>query len=322
MPCLSLRVIPAVAASALLFAACGGGTDSGIKDAPLAVDAGAEGGPAPPSDSGGADAPASPDSTVPAADTLASNRDRLLATYLVHLKANPAPQSNGLAGGTLTGVCDLWKKLAPSPQSAFLTLTARLQGSKLANDGASMLVHVTRLYRIAGGAGATSTDPGSCGGGENNRLILSMDSRLQESLLSANANKGAKGAQGKPDIADLSPGTFWRDSHDLGGAHAPFDTSDETDVDGPRGQVQYFKDPASSAAKSALGRTDLLALVDPFALEIDQDYDCPHNSNPLCPYTLYGALCFPGPSKLGSALYSEKYGSFDPTWQPTDCITK
>jgi len=314
MRALSKRLLAWVAASAALFAACGGGSDGGIAPVPPAVDSGAEGSVAVPNDSGGAeDGPASTDAAGPGADTLASNRDRLLGTYLAHLKANPAPQSNGLAGGTLVGVCDLWKKLAPSPQAAFLTLTARLQGSKLASDGASMLVHVTKLYRIAGGEGATSTDPGACGGGENNRLILSMDSSLQASLSKANANKGAKGPQGKPDIADQPTGTFWRDSHDLGGAHAPFDTSDETDTDLPRGQVQYFKDPASSAATSALGRTDLQTLIDPLALEIDQDYDCPHNSNPLCSYTLYGALCFGGAAKLGSALYVEKYGSFDPT---------
>lgn len=320
---LSLRLIVLTAASSAVFSACGGGSDSGIKDVPPGVDSGAEGGPTAPNDSGGGgDGATSTDSAVPEADTLAANRDRLLVTYLAHLKANPAAQSNGLAGGSLTGVCDLWKKLAPSPQGAFLTLTARLQGSKLASGGASMLAHVTKLYRIAGGDGATSTDPGACGGGENNRLILSMDSSLHDSLLSANTNKGAKGPSGKPDIADQPTGTFWRDSHDLGGAHAPFDTSDETDTDSPRGQVQYFKDPASTAAKGALGRTDLATLVDPLALEIDQDYDCPHNSNPLCSYTLYGALCFPSPSKLGSALYTEKYGSFDPMWQPADCTAK
>ena len=78
----------------------------------------------------------------------------------------------------------------------------------------------------------------------------------------------------------------------------------------------------SAAAKAALGRTDLMTLIDPYALEVDQDYDCPHNSNPSCSYTTYGSLCFPGPSKLGTALYTEKYGDFEPTWQPIDCAGK
>ncbi|HSO32917.1 MAG TPA: hypothetical protein VLT33_10375, partial [Labilithrix sp.] len=302
--------------------ACGGAGDGGGDAVAPGAEAGADA-PFTGSDAGEQDGHTLPfDAAAPPVDALPANRDRLLATYLAYLKANPAPQTNGLAGGSLTGVCDLWKKLAPSPQGTFLTLTARLQGSKLASDGASMLAHVTTLYRIAGGDGATSTDPGSCGGGENNRLMMSMDSQLQDSLLAANLDKGGKGTKGKPDIADQPAGTFWRDSHDLGGAHAPFDTSDETDADMPRGQVQYFKDPSSTAAKSALGRTDLKTLVDPLALEIDQDYDCPHNSNPLCSYTLYSPICIPGAAKLGTELYTTKYGTFEPDWQPADCSPK
>lgn len=65
-------------------------------------------------------------------------------------------------------------------------------------------------------------------------------------------------------------------SHDLGGAHAPFDISDETDNGAPRGQVQYFSDLTGAAATAPLGRTDLTTLVDPYAREMDQDYDCLH----------------------------------------------
>src|SRR4051812_49389327 len=196
------RPIAIVALTAGAFSACGGASDSGED----LVGPGAGGGsdaPPIPNDGGDQDGHTLPfDAAPPAADTLADNRDRLLATYLAFLKANPVAQTNGLAGGSLTGVCDLWKKLAPSPQGAFLTLTARLQGSKLASDGTSMLAHVTKLYRIAGGDGATATSPGSCGGGENNRLMLSMDSQLQGTLLTANLNKGGNGTMGKPDIAD------------------------------------------------------------------------------------------------------------------------
>jgi hypothetical protein len=279
----------------------------------------------PPGDAGAGDASSQSDGTVAPKDTLADNRDRLLATYLAYLKANPGPpQSNGLQGSSLTGVCDLWRALNPSAQGAYLTLTARLQGSVLATDGSSMLFHLTKLYRIAGGENATATDPGSCGGGEFNRLILSMDDALRVSMLAAYDNKGANGPSGKADIADVpaGSGSFWRDTHDVGGTHKPFDTSDETEHGAPRGQVQYFKDPNSAVAKAPLGRVDLMTLTDPNALEIDQDYDCPHNSNPLCSYTTYGALCFPGSSKKGTELYTENYGSFDATWQPADCAGK
>jgi hypothetical protein len=256
-------------------------------------------------------------------DTLSANRDRLLTTYLAYLKATPGAQSNGLDGAKLTGVCDLWKTLVPSAQGVYLTLTARLQGSKVTKDGASMLSHALKLYRIAGGDGATATDPGMCGG-DGNRVFLSMDPPLHDALIAASTNKGQPVTGGKSDIEDVQIGanSFWRDSHDLGGAHAPFDISDETDNGAPRGQVQYFKDVTSAAAKAALGRTDLMTLIDPYALEVDQDYDCPHNSNPLCAYTTYGSLCFPAASKLGTELYTEKYGAFDPTWKPVDCAGK
>ncbi len=288
-----------------------------------APDAGAEDtGQSPDAPADAASAVDAGDGATPApSDTLSSNRDRLLATYLAYLKATPGAQSNGLDGSKLAGVCDLWRALVPAAQGVYLTLTARLQGSHLSADGSSMLWRVVKVYRIAPGDGATATLPGMCGGGEGNRIIVSMDMPLHEALIAANTNKGQANAGGKSDIEDIKIGgnDFWRDSHDLGGPHGPFDLSDETDNGGPRGQVQYFKDVTSAAARAPLGRTDLMTLVDPYALEMDQDYDCPHNSNPLCAYTTYGAACFPGPSKLGVALYAEKYGGYDPTWQPVDC---
>ncbi|MGZ3422293.1 MAG: hypothetical protein ACXWUG_20075 [Polyangiales bacterium] len=260
-----------------------------------------------------ADAPSS-------ADDLSSNRDRLLGTYYTFLKTSvTTPQSNGLSGASVSSVCDVWTKLAPSPRAVFLTLTARMQGSKLRVDGSSMLSHVVKVYRIVGGDGSTATDPGSCGGGEANRMIMSMDAVLQAAQKAASDHKGAKQSDGKYDIADASGGTFWRDSHDLGGAHAPFDISDETDQGAPRGQTQYFKDPTSMLAKSPLGRQDLATLVDPLALEMDQDYDCVHNSNPSCSYVTYGPACFPETSKSGTDIYTSKYGSIEPAWKPKDC---
>jgi hypothetical protein len=118
------------------------------------------------------------------------------------------------------------------------------------------------VYRIAGGDGATATDPGQCGG-DGNRLFLSMDAHLHDALIAASTNKGQPNGA-KPDIEDvpIGAGSYWRDSHDLGGSHAPFDISDETENGAPRGQVQYFEDPASAAAKSPLNRTDLKTLVD------------------------------------------------------------
>jgi hypothetical protein len=243
------------------------------------------------------------------------NRDRLLATYFDHLKAHPdQQQSNGLIGRDLVDVCDLWDRLDTSSQATFLTLTARLQGSILGADGSAALDHVTALYRVVGGEGAVDADPGSCGGGEFNRMIMSMDPQLHDALVAASDNGGDAG-----DLADVLPDTVWHDSGDVAGPHSPFDLSDETDEGGPRGQVQYFRDPASPLANTPLGRLDVQDLVDPFALEMDHDYDCAHNSNPTCEYTFYGPLCFPESTKLGTDIYSDKYGDFDPAFRPAAC---
>ncbi len=301
----------------LLLAACGssGGatvTDAGSNDVQTAQDTGTT---ADASDAS-QDAMTNP---ACAGDTLDANRNRLLQTYYEYLKANATtPQSNGLSN-TVTSALDVWQKLDPSSQGVFLTLTARMQGSILGKDGASMLSHVTKLYRCVGGQGATSSDPGSCGGGEYNRMIMSMDAELHDAQLAANQDKGALQPNNEYDIGDVVPSSFWRDSHDLGGPHAPFDISDETDTGAPRGQTQYFSDPKSTLANSPLGRQDLMTLVDPYAIEMDQDYDCVHNSNPLCTYTTYGTLCFPETAEVGTQIYTSTYGSYGASYVPVSC---
>jgi hypothetical protein len=257
---------------------------------------------------------------APPADTIDANRGRLLSAYLDYLIANPSQtQSNGLSGASLTSVCDLFARLDPSSRDVFLTLTARMQGSTLGSDGSSMLSHITRLYRVSGGQGATASDPGSCGGGEYNRMIMSMDSALHAAQLAANRDQGARQANGRYDIADIPAPSFWRNSHDLGGPHAPFDLSDETNQGAPRGQTQYFSDPTSTLASSPLGRLDLMTLIDPYAVEMDQDYDCIHNSNPDCTYITYGPLCLPQASALGTAIYTKSYGDYGAGWRPAGC---
>ncbi|MEZ4222865.1 MAG: hypothetical protein R3B13_18125 [Polyangiaceae bacterium] len=251
-------------------------------------------------------------------DDLASNRQRLLDSYFSFLKASvTVPQSNGLSGQDVSSSCELWQKLDPSARAVFLTLTARMQGSRLGSDQSSTLVHVMRVYRIAGGKGASPTDPGSCGGGEFNRMILAMDATLQAALLAAHEHKGASQTGGKPDVADIPADKPWRDSHDLAGPHAPFDRSSETEAAAPRAQAHFFADPKSLVANTPLGRQDLQTLVEPLALELDQDYDCIHDSNPLCSYVTYGPLCLPQPSLVGTVLFENNYGAFDASWAPS-----
>jgi len=283
------------AIAVVVIAACGGG--------------GGNGGP----DGRGGDAAANAD----AAPALA-NRDRLLATYLAYLQTQDTPQSNGLLGADLPDVCALWTALDPSSRETFLTLTARLDGSLLI-DRTSMLDHATRLYRLTGGQGATGSDPGSCGGGEYNRMVVAIDPALHDVLVAANVHQGAPDGNGQVDLEDIPQGGFWRDSHDAGGTHAPFDLSDETEGGAPRGQVQFFVDTSSAAATSALGRLDLEGLVEPYAMEMDHDYDCTHNSNPSCTYVLYGPFCAPMTSLPGTEIYVASYGDYGPSWTPTGC---
>jgi hypothetical protein len=239
------------------------------------------------------------------------SRDRLIRGYFDQLQLDPVrTMSNGLRGADLPDVCALWDGLTPSAQATFLTITARLEGSILETDGSTMLDHVVTAYRIVGGIGSTGTDPGDCGG-EGNRLFVSIDPALHAALVEANQT-----GQG---LADIPPGGAWHESGDLAGPHEPFTMSDETEDGAPRGQIHFFADPASAVANQPLGRVDVEDVVDPFAMEMDQDYDCVHNSNPACEYTFYGPLCLPEPTELGVTIYTRNYGSFDPTWRPTGC---
>jgi len=307
-----------------LILACGGPNgsdpnDSGSSDVGTTTDAGNDA-PTTTDGSSGDAAKDAPVNTACLGDTLDANRNRLLETYYQFLETVSTPQSNGLSQSNVTSALDVWKQLDPSSQAVFLTITARMQGSVLGTDGSSMLSHITKIYRITGGQGATSTDPGTCGGGEYNRMIMSMDSALHVAQLAASQHQGALQSNNEYDISDVVPTSYWRDSHDLGGSHAPFDISDETNGGAPRGQTQYFQDWNSTLAKSPLGRQDLMTLVDPQTIEMDQDYNCPHDSNPLCEYTTYGSLCFPQTSEIGTQIYTDSYGSYGASYSPASCL--
>lgn len=252
--------------------------------------------------------------TTPTADTgdpPASERDRLLRTYLAHLQRFPnLTQSNGLRGADLGDVCALWGALQPSGRDTFLTITHRLEGATLA-DGSNALQHVVTVYRVVGGENATSSSHGSCGGAEFNRLMMSMDPELHAALVAANGPG--------PRIDDIPTNGEWHGSSDLAGPHDPFTLSDETEDGAPRGQVHFFLDPGSAVANAPLGRMDLEDLVDPLALEMDQDYDCAHNSNPDCDYTFYGPFCLPEATRQGTDVYRATYGDFGEGWTPQGC---
>jgi hypothetical protein len=251
---------------------------------------------------------------------LDANRDRLLATYLERLRSIPeVRQSNGLVGRELETACDLWDKLDPSSRGVFLTITHRLGGSKLGVDGSTMLDHVVALYRVSGGRNASDAAAGSCGGFEYNRMFMSMDKELHAVLVAANSHRGKPQLGGARDISDIRSNSYWRESRDLLGPHKPFDQSDETEAGAPRGQTQFFRDPLSALAHKPLGRLDVSSVIDPFALEMDQDYDCIHHSNPSCSYIFYGRACLPRKRRPGAEIYTRDYGDYEADWKPSAC---
>ncbi len=294
-----LRRALTVTAALLMLAACAAETAKATASAAEAPAASATPGAAPTTTT---------DGITSTADTLAANRARLLNAYYATARAKDP---------TIASACAVAKSLTPSAVAVFETLTARLQGSTRASDGRSMLSHITAIHRLAGGDGATATDHGSCGGDDANRMIMTMDAMLHATLIAANQDD--KTSAGQTVIKDIPSSGYRRNTHDFAGAHAPFDISDETNDGAPRGQVQFFSAPTSAKAKSPLGRTGVEDVIDPYALEMDQDYDCPHNSNPLCSYVSYQALCFPGDATEGLKLFTNKYGDDAPGFLPAGC---
>jgi hypothetical protein len=221
--------------------------------------------------------------------TLADHRDRLF-------RGNPAL-------GTGADVCARWSSLDASRRAVFLTLTHRLFLSRLADD-TPVLAEVTAARLILGG-GASGT---SCGGAENNRLFLTISPRLWQALVDT--------WNGTETIGDGATST-WIHTEDLAGPHDPFTASTETDTGlaclglielsgskPPTAPAHFFLDGDAVPVQRGPG-IDLPA--DPYLLELDHDFDCLHQSNPLCP------------GRDFAAEYVTRYGDFVPTWAPTGC---
>lgn len=294
-----LAVVP-LAAALCIAAACGGDDSSASPDAAArdgsAIDAGPlDGGPADgspdagsPIDAGaggvdageGADAAAGSDAAVP--DVLAFLRDRLLAT------ATDDP-------------CGTWASWDESQRAVFLTLTHRLFTSHTP-DGRSMLWHATHLYLVLGGG----SDGTSCGGSENNRLFLAMDDYLWARMVETWDDM---------EVISDDGGAFWVHTGDIAGPHDPFDASDETatglsctllfenpDSEPPTAQGHFFLEGSAVPVERGSG---ISLPADPRMLELDQDYNCIHDSNPTC-------------SDFADR-YREHHGDFVCDWVPGAC---
>lgn len=266
---------------------------------------------------------------------LNAQRQRLFADY-VQRKFGP--------GESLT---QAWDDLECSQKGVFLTITHRLHTSKIEATNQSLLSLVKELYSIRGMGGT------ECGELPFNRMWMKMDA----ALLKAFNDQNVKNAQ---IIFDTNFGTWWKMSEDgffvFGGPHDPFNASDETINDEPRGQAHFFKldkfsteltklrdqlsdvkgdltkreevfkndedlktllPPKSEIKQMNLDQLNALKLEILLLLEMDQDYSPTHKS---CTEKLeYDDD--KGRKVTGRILYRDHYGLQIPTdfgWRPTD----
>jgi hypothetical protein len=141
-------------------------------------------------------------------------------------------------------------------------------GSEMALD------HVFKLWAVNG------TDPSCCsgtdccnGGGEWHRTFFSADDELIAYLRDIHS--------GLPE---------WADSNDFAGPHEPFTQSDETQQGTPRGQTHFW---SADSEASVLMRNGVEGVLDPHVVEIDNDYNILHDSNPEGTYSLtYGRAAY------------------------------
>jgi WSC domain-containing protein len=257
------------------------------------------------------------------ADSLDSNLNRLFETWRARNMPSVEP-------------CTAWRAgLDQSQRMVFLTITHRLTHSRLSPvavppnsfiaplkdayqpDGRTPLDNIGAVYAIAGGHGpvAGPGDRGSCGGSDNNRLFMSMSYPLWLAFCLANVTH-----EGNPGpLLDPANNRAWRDSSDLGGPHDPFEASDETSYGSPRGQVHFWPARLNAEgtyqvppepASTPIYRRGVEGITDPYMVEMDQDYNFIHDSNPLCDDFL--------------ETYVQNHGNSGPepinlNWEPAAC---
>lgn len=224
----------------------------------------------------------------PRAKSLTENRERLFATY-----ADRLGQST----------CDAWNGMTRPQQGVFLT-TTDLLGKRVfiengpdarPDDGQLMVLdRTTKIYAVRG------ADGDECGGGEFNRMYFGVDRELMD--LIRNYESGLP--------------MFGR-SHDLKGPHDPFNGSRETKHGQPTGQMHFWKwDRVCTADITAgcnedrdtmvLRRKGVEGVDDPWIVEIDIDYNLPHDSNTECEYG----------GKTGREKYEKKWWYKGKAWEP------
>ena len=201
--------------------------------------------------------------------------------------------------------CELWKTMTTVEKGVFLTHTDLL-GHRSCMENASVPIgqmnnaqcdasectcstdagcncpvgsemgidHIFKLWAVNG------TDTGCCsgtdccnGGGEWHRSYFSADDKLIAYFRDIHT--------GLPE---------WADSNDFAGPHDPFTQSSETQQGTPRGQTHFFKNDNEA---SVLSRNGVEGVSDPHIVEMDNDYNFWHDSNPEGTYsTTYGRAVY------------------------------
>jgi hypothetical protein len=86
----------------------------------------------------------------------------------------------------------------------------------------------------------------------------------------------------------------WGKSNDFAGPHSPFSQESETAKGSPRGQTNFWADNSQA---TVLTRNGVVGVLDPQIVEMDQDYNIIHDSNPEDAYS----------GKYGRALYKRNW---------------
>jgi hypothetical protein len=218
----------------------------------------------------GADQGELPDApmTLPWSDTLWANRSQLFHRFA----AQRDPR---------TWSCAQWYDMSDSERNVFLTITDRLQRTKLA-DGSSALSHVRDLVSVRG-----QNPDGGCGGANYNRVYLVVDEHLHDAMRMIAQHGATVRVNGQRVLQE--DGFGWRPTTDLCPPGSPcyehggFTGSIETDRGGPRAQVHFFVDPRTGEAVTHT-RPGIEGVRNGYLVEIDMDYNWRHDSSTECRY--------------------------------------
>ncbi len=237
------------------------------------------------------------------AETLRTSTDALTAVVSLDHNRNRLLDTLALVKG-YSDRCSLWNSFTDVQRGIFLTHTDML-GSRSCMENSSIYSN-----GLNSGSNCDSSAPCNCAAGSD----MALDHVFK--IWSVNGNdpscycvKGANGyncCNGGTDwhrtffgADDYLIGYFrnwtyglpeWGGSGDPGGPHAPFNNESETAKGSPRGQAQMW---SYNWQASVLNRPGVVGVYDPQIIELDNDYNALHDSNPEGEYSgTYGRAVY------------------------------